>query len=284
MNKKAVAGGVIAVVLVVLVCIPLIRIEERREYYNKWGKLAVLAETDPRAQYIIDNFNIYPDIMVDYFHEALSVNENNALDFLYSYPQHMNDNLTMSYTDEELNSENVPALYMSDNRWRYEKIGGYYIEQAGCMTVSLTMAYLYLTGKDDVNPRKIADIALEVNALGAFGGVDMNGVADICGKLGLNAVVYDCSDGVSSTKISHLDIAAMKEIINNDHVLLVGTMGETFGGHAIVITRIEDDGTMYLNDPASPEKTQKAWNFEELENEFVFAYDISYDKGGNYEK
>lgn len=267
MNKKSAVMFSILGIIIVLICIPLIYVEKRRAYYDKWGELAVLAETDDRAKYIIDNPGMYSEKILKYFYE-----NPDEFDFVYNYAFHKDDYIGMDYSSDELNSKSIPALYMDDPRWRYQTIGGDYIRDQGCVAVSLTMAYLHLAGKGDTDPYKIGLIAEEVDGIGVFGGITDEKIPDICGKLGLKVETYRYSE--NREKTSHADIELIKSLLDKGHVVMAGMAGDTFGVHVIIIKGYSDD-VLFINDSASPENTEKSWAFDEIEPELMYLYDIS---------
>lgn len=252
-------------IIIVLICIPLIWVENRRAYYEKWGELAVLAETDERAQQIIDNTELWSEDILDYFYH-----NTDQFDFVYGYAAHKDDYQSMVYTPEELNSESVPALYMDDPRWLYQKIGGCYIKDQGCAAVALTMAYLWLIG-DDTDPYQIGLIAEQVDGIGIFGGVTDEKIPDICDILGLKVEVRRYSE--NREKTAHADFSEIKSILDSGHVIMAGMAGETFGVHAIIIKGYSGN-EVFINDPADPEKTEKSWKFDEIEPELMYLYDL----------
>ncbi len=265
MSKKNVIAFSVLGVIIVLICIPLVYVEKRRAYYDKWGELAVLAETDERAKYIIDNTDMYSKEILKYFYS-----NPDEFDFVYNYAFHKNDYNNMEYTQAELNSESVPALYMDDPRWRYKTIGGDYIKNQGCVAVSLTMAYLWLVGRN-TDPYKISMIAEEVDGIGFLGGITDEKISDICDVLGLNVEVHRYSE--NREKTAHANFDEIKSILDNGHVIMAGMAGETFGVHAIIIKGYSGD-KVFINDSASPENTAKAWEFDEIEAELMYLYDL----------
>lgn len=266
-NKKLIITFSAVFIAIFAVMLALVPIQRRQEFNKKWGKIAELAKTDKRAEFIIENEELYSeDILYSLKSDVLE------LDFVYNYAFHKDDYNTMSYTKDELSMKAIPRLYMDDYRWCYQTIGGYYIAHQGCTAVSLTMAYLFLTGRDDTDPKKIAEIAENLDAVGIFGGVEDKKIGDICDELGLSSKMYSYCSGIEKT--SHADIRTAKEIIDSGHVLLVGMNGETFGVHMIVISGYNGDD-FFINDPADREKSDRLWKFEELESEMMFMYDIS---------
>ena len=264
MNKKSVIMFSIFGAVRVLICLPLIYIENRRAYYNKWGELAVLAETDERAKFIIENEELYPqDILNIYFSES------DYLDFVYEYPFHKDDYANMSYTEKELNSDTVPALYMIDSRWAYED--NCRVRVYGCAAVSISMASLYLTHDTCVDPVKIMRYADDMGYIGIFGGITDEYTADLCKAFGLNVKITRYSE--NREKTTHANFDDIKSILDNGHVIMAGMAGDTFGVHAIIIKGYSGD-KLYINDPASPEKTEKMWRFDDIEPELMYIYDL----------
>lgn len=267
MSKKSVIVFSLLGVFIVLICITLIWVEKRRTYYDKWGELAVLAETDERAKYIIDNPEMYSEEILKYFYSLPD-----EFDFVYDYAFHKDDYNSMEYTSDELNNESIPALYMDDPRWRYQTIGSDYIRDYGCVAVSLTMAYLKLTGNSDIDPYKIGIIAEEIDGIGIFGGITDEKIPDICGKIGLKVDMHRYSE--NREKTSHADFELIKSLLDQGHVIMAGMAGETFGVHAIIIKGYSEN-QIFINDPASPENTAKSWSFDDIEPELMYLYDIS---------
>ena len=257
-----------AVIITLLAFIPA---ENKKQKYAEWGNIAVLAETDQRAQYIIDNKQIYPESIID----ILRTDPEGEIEFVYNYPFHKNDYNTMSYTAEELDGR-VPALYMSDTRWCYQTINDYFfLKYQGCVPVSLTMAYIALTGKTDLDPYKITLIAGDIDALADFGGIYNGMVAELIKTIGLNVVEYQfTNDNIQNIqKTDHADIQEMKSILDKGHVIMAAMGGDTFGYHAIIIRGYEED-SFYINDSEDEENSSKLWSFDELEPEMNYMWDI----------
>lgn len=269
-DKKTAAALSVTVAVIVAALLLLIPLERKRQLYEKWGELAVLAETDGRAQYIIDHEELYPENVLSFFY---SNSNNDNLEFVYNYPFHKNDYQNMSYTAEELDGR-VPALYMFDPRWSYQQLDGeFFIKSNGCALVSLTMAYIRLTGKSDLDPYKIMLTADEMGAIGMFGGITDEYTKALCEKIGLTVTEYRFfNDGREKDK--HADIELMKSILDSGHLIMAGMVGETFGVHALIIAGYNDEGFI-VNDPASREKSAKIWTYDDIEPEIYFMWDLS---------
>lgn len=256
-DKKMVIGltGLFAAVIVVMLL--LIPVEKKHEYYKKWGKLAVLAETDQRAKFAIDNSELYPKLWFNLLYSEKEAD----FDLAYSYPFCKDNYKTMSFTDEELNSEEIPAIYMSDARWAYEDYG---IWSQGCVMVSITMANLYINHNDAVDPVKIFYYANEIGCYG-LGGIDQANVTEIIEHFGMNAEehIFDRGNG---EKVTETELKAAVD--TEGAAIIAAVQGKTFGNHALIIRGYDENG-FYINDPADTQKTAMQWDFEVFENELV---------------
>ena len=256
-DKKMVIGLLGLFLAVIIIMLLLIPVEEKHEYYLKWGELAVRAETDERAKFAIDNSELYPQ---EWFNLLYS-NSEDIFDFAYRYPFCKDNYKNMSFTDEELNSEEVPAVYMNDVRWVYEDYG---ILTQGCAAVTITMANLYINHNDAVDPVKINDYANEMGYSG-LGGIELENIADIMEHFGIIAEehVFDKENG---EKITESELKAAVDMENA--VVMAAVRGGTFGNHALIIRGYDENG-FYINDPADAERTAAQWDFDVFENELV---------------
>ena len=256
-DKKMVIGlsGLFAAVIIIMLL--LIPVEKKHEYYEKWGKLAVLAETDERAKFAIENADLYPQIWFDLLYSS----SEDTFDFAYRYPFCKDNYKTMSFTEEELNSDEVPALYMDDARWAYEDYG---ILTQGCVALTITMANLYVNHNDAVDPVKVIDYANEMGYSG-LGGIDQANVTEIMEHFGITSEehIFDKENG---EKVTEDELKAAVDMENT--VVMAAVRGETFGNHALIIKGYDENG-FYINDPADSERTAAQWDFEVFENELV---------------
>ncbi|MGN0603971.1 MAG: C39 family peptidase [Oscillospiraceae bacterium] len=260
-------GAVIAMIAVLLLLVP---VERQHKLEEKYGKLAVNAKSNKKAAYIMEHIDEYPDIMLKYYNKYCDKDER-YVDFIYNYPEHKSDYKPKSFTEEELNSEKPPKLYMSDPRWCYEKVGENYIFTDGCFCVSLTMAYIGLYHSGDVDPKIVADFAEKKDAIGFLGGVSNKNIEAICSDFNLDCKSYFYDIRNDGSELA--DESVIKNSLDSGRYVIIGTSGEKFGGHAMLITGYTADGYT-LNDPASAENSSKIWQFEELSSEICYIWDI----------
>lgn len=269
--------GIILAVLLVIEFVPGIKYHEKTERELTIEKYAELDDPYGYGDYIAENQELYTDQILDAFifdddNYDYENDRMDALHFVYDYPVHKNDYQTMAFTDEEINSSEVPALYMSDRRWGYEEMDGVLISNFGCALLSMEMAYLYLTHDASMDPVKMAQLAVDNEYNDTFlGGVLQEHMTEFANSLGLDAVEYnywndDVKEGLEDTLKAALD--------KENTVVLAGMTGETFGGHAIIIRGYDENG-YYINDPASREKTGQVWSFDVFQNELVGIWELS---------
>ncbi len=270
MNKKNIIGVSIVFTIIFVLMLVLVPVQRKAEFNKKWGKLAELYETDERARYIIDNEELYPNRILAFFY-----NDINELDYVYNYAFHKDDYAVMEYKPEELNGDRPPALYMEDYRWCYQPMGERTIKTNGCAAVSLTMAYLYLTQKSDIDPYKIALIAEEKGQIGLMDGITSSAVTSVAEEIGLTVTEHRYFE--DNQKIKNVQENTIVEMIDSGKAVMAGLFGETFGNHAVIIAGHTDEGFI-INDPASEENSSKIWTYEEIANEIYYLWELSLQK------
>lgn len=270
-NTIITVSAVFAVVIILMLL--LIPVELKRLKIEKYGELAEAAETDERAEFIIENYDEYPEYILEIFYNDPENQEN--LDFVYNYFFNKDNYKLMIYTDEELNSDDVPALYMHDTRWGYERIGDStsIIKTDGCAYVCITMAYLSLTGKSDVDPVALADFSYYNGLSGTVSnGLKIKNIGDLCSAIGLKGEYYNFDPDEGGTPIE--TATQISELLSDESVILAAMQGDTFGGHAIIIRDCQGEN-IYINDPESEEKTSVTWNFNDIKSEIMALWVIS---------
>ncbi len=261
-NTKSAIAVIATFAVITIVMVLLLPVEKKNKQYEEFGRLAELAETDERAEYIVENGEQYPEYILDLFYES----EDN-LEFVYNYPFCKDNYANMSYTDEELGG-GVPALYMDDPRWAYERIGNYnrVIRTDGCAYLCVTMAYIGLTGDGSIDPVILGELSVSNSLTGKLsGGLLLEKIGELCDLIGLSGTYYNFDVNREGTQIESIE--EISAHLDNNSVIIAGMQGDTFGSHAIVIREC-DGSNLYINDPANPEKTAKAWNFDDIKSEF----------------
>lgn len=147
----------------------------------------------------------------------------------------------------------VPELYQTDPAWAAEPYAGGTVGENGCGPTCLTMAYVALTGRDDMTP---ADMA----AFAERGGYTVDGMTawsfmtEGAAQLGLTSeeLPADASQVRAALEAGSVVIASVRP----------GDFTTT--GHFIVLAGLAEDGTVIVHDPNSAERTHTTWDIERV--------------------
>ena len=130
------------------------------------------------------------------------------------------------------------------------------IKTAGCGTTSMAMVLTYLKGKR-IDPIETTAYSVEHSTWTNGQGTNWDYFSKIAADYGI-----DCTEsGVSSQNIVD-SLKSGKTIIMSMHA---GTF--TKGGHFIVLTGINDDGSISVADPNSEERSKNAYDINTFVNE-----------------
>lgn len=147
-------------------------------------------------------------------------------------------------------TEGIPLLLQWDTRWGYERYGDSWIGDSGCGPTCLSMVVVGLTGQTQQHPLAVARLS-EANGWYVEGvGTAWDLMTEGAAKLGVQGERGELTE---EWILAHLSaqtpmIASMKP-------------GDfTYGGHFIVLTGIEEDGRIRVNDPNSPERSGRSWD------------------------
>lgn len=145
----------------------------------------------------------------------------------------------------------MPILYQEDPAWSNTTYAGDSFGETGCGPTCMTMAYIALTGKDDMTP---ADMGAFSESLGAASteGTAWTFMTDGAARLGLAA-----------TELPADEASIRRAIVSGSPVICsVGPGDFTTTGHFIVLAGIDQQGRLIVRDPNSPERTAQSWDFQ----------------------
>ncbi len=143
----------------------------------------------------------------------------------------------------------LPYLYQTDVAWADEPYAGATIKTHGCGPTALSMVYVSLTGRTDKNPATMARYS-EKNGYVDSGSTSWTFMTEGAQLLGLRAreLPADKSSLASQLKMGHPVIC------------VVGPGDFTTEGHFIVLTKINEDGTVEIRDPNSKDRSHMSWD------------------------
>ena len=175
-----------------------------------------------------------------------------AIDFVANYPD--SDGKAKTY-DEKITKGKAPQLYTWDSRWGGVAYAGSVIATKGSGPTALSMAYMGLTGKTNWTPADIAGAVEAAKATDTDSGMNRSFLEKNLGDLGLVAESYS----ISADNITTL--------LDAETYLLVEVKGNTLSSdtaHWVLVTSKNDDGTVNIYDPLSPEVSARPWSAETL--------------------
>ncbi|MBQ7924957.1 MAG: C39 family peptidase [Lachnospiraceae bacterium] len=194
------------------------------------------------------NMNGYPDALVE-----LARNNPEAVEFVLDYPQYGDAEQTIDLTGELVAGE-IPLFLQWDKRWGYECYGNNFLAVNGCGPTCLAMVYCGLTGDGEQNPYSIACLSAEKGFYVENAGTSWTMMTELARELGLTVhqVVYD---------EPHI-----RAFLQKDYpiICVLGPGDFTDSGHFIVLTGLDEQGRVIVNDPNSPQNSNQVWELERI--------------------
>lgn len=147
----------------------------------------------------------------------------------------------------------VPSLYQTDPQWAAHPYAGGTVEKNGCGPTCLSMVYVALTGRDDLDPAAMADFSER-------GGYTSDGMTAWAlmseGAAGL---------GLSSEELPASAAAVREALLAGKPVICsVGPGDFTTTGHFIVLAGVAESGEVVVRDPNSAERSARTWDLERV--------------------
>lgn len=150
----------------------------------------------------------------------------------------------------------MPHLYQTDPAWANKSYAGGTVRANACGPTSLTMVYIYLTGRTDLDPGAMAAFADE-NNFAPTGATEWSFMTEGASMLGINSAYINPS---------RRDIT--NALANGRPVICNVSPGDfTTVGHYIVLRSIDDRGMVEVFDPNSPYNSARRWGIQEILNQ-----------------
>ena len=186
--------------------------------------------------------------------------------FVSDYPAHYRDHPSKDVSGE-VKKGVVPLFIQWDERWGYEDYGGNYLAVNGCGPTCLSMVVCGLTGETDANPYAVACYSEQQGYYTPGSGTSWSLMTQGAAHYGLDAERVTLSaDAIADTLArGRVIIASMKP-------------GDfTYTGHFIVLTGLDRDGRVRVNDSNSRLNSAKSWDAQVLVDQMKAAWSYSYD-------
>ena len=202
---------------------------------------------------ILDNMSAYAHIgnggesaEVDLL--KLLAKEPAAYDFIQGLPSKYPQAKGETY-DEVVTAGTVPVLYQWDARWAYTEYCGRDFGATGCCPTALSMVYMALTGKADVTPYVMGQLATSKGYTDDSSGTYGNFV-DVAARY--YRLTY---------RELGINVADLEDYLGRGYIM-IASMGPgdfSTSGHFIVIIGKTSDGKLIIHDPYSKIHTEKSW-------------------------
>ena len=190
-----------------------------------------------------------------------------AASFVDDYPRARNAHPSMDVSGEVTKGV-VPLFIQWDERWGYEDYGGNYLAVNGCGPTCLSMVVCGLTGETDANPYAVACYSEEQGYYTPGSGTSWALMTRGAAHYGLDAARVDVSADAITGALAQgrVIIASMKP-------------GDfTYTGHFIVLTGLDGDGRVRVNDSNSRVNSAKSWDAQVLVDQMKGAWSYSYNE------
>lgn len=159
-------------------------------------------------------------------------------------------------------SGRIPLFMQWDSRWGYQHYGDGFTGTTGCGPTSLAMVYTGLTGNMDISPARMAEWADENGYYVAGVGSSWDLMTEGASALGLYVTPLDIDQS-----------AIASELWNGKTVICSMNAGDfTRTGHFIVLTDIDEQGMISVNDCNSRIRSEQKWELSYIIGQMAGAW------------
>lgn len=210
-------------------------------------RLKKLSKEDKRINKILDNYNEYPEQLLDMLSRNIGM-----IDFVLEYPE--KNGKIFSETIGEIKKSTFPLLLQWDTRWGYGKYGDNNVAISGCAPTALSMVIAGLTGKNNITPYDIAKYSEEE-------GYYLTGTGTSWDLMTLGIKYF----GIEGKEIPLTKNNVYRALESGNPIICSMGKGDfTTTGHFIVLVGIENN-KIKINDPNSVERSSVLWEYERIE-------------------
>lgn len=188
-----------------------------------------------------------------------------AAGFVTDYPKEKYKKHTIDLSDE-VSAGTIPLFLQWDKRWGYETYGNNCIGTSGCGPTCLSMVVCGLTGETAWNPYEVAKFSENQGYYVPDMGTSWDLMTAGAEALGLSAA----SGEVQAEYIT-------RNLMEQIPVICSMRPGDfTYTGHFIVLTGIDPEGKIIVNDPNSRINSEKLWEMDVLlpQIKALWTYDL----------
>ncbi|MEW9078204.1 C39 family peptidase [Terrisporobacter glycolicus] len=200
---------------------------------------------NPTAYKILDNVQSYPRELLE-----LASKKEEALNFVAGYTDYRGYSKINDSVEKDYKKGEIPLFIQWDKRWGYEKYGSDFIAINGCGPTSIAMVAVGLTGNTNINPKVVADYSNDNGYL-------VEGVGTNWDLMTLGARNF----GIAGREISLTEESILQTLRKGQPIIVsMGPGAFTTAGHYIVLTGVDNNNKIIVNDPDSKLKSKKTWD------------------------
>ena len=192
----------------------------------------------------------------------LALNQPEAIDFVAAYPD---AEKTAQPYEDSVTAGTVPELYCWDARWGAVDFVGRPLAITGSGPTALSMAYMGLTGSADKTPADMAQLVSEAEQTDEVSGMSGEFLESGLADLGLSCSTYTSN----ADNLSQVLDAGTYVLIETS----AGSLTDT--AHWVIVVSENEDGSLVVYDPTSPEVSARPWDPATLASSTTTLYALS---------
>ncbi len=160
--------------------------------------------------------------------------------------------------------QTIPMYYQFDSRWASHPYGEGTVGFDGCGPTCVAMVAAGLQSDDTITPDIVADFAAE-NGYIADGATLWTFMEEGCEEFGIKSKELPLSESM------------IRDYLNDGHPIICSVRPGDFtvSGHFIVLTGLDENGDLIINDPNSRENSKKHWDIgrvmDQIKNLWAFS-------------
>lgn len=202
---------------------------------------------NPNTYKILEHPTLYPIELLE-----LASKKSEVIDFVADYPNSIDNTNESISIEQDYEPGGIPLFIQWDKRWGYTNYGADFMAINGCGPTSLAMVAIGLTGNTNINPKVVADYS-EAN------GYLVDGVGSKWSLMTEGAKEF----GIVGREIPLSESSILKTLEKGQPIIATMAPGNfTTSGHYIVLTGVDSNGKIIVNDSDSKVKSKKTWDID----------------------
>lgn len=229
------------------------------EYVEYYNKISNMSKDYPEVKGLYEKFSEYPEDMLE-----LVIRNPETVDFVKNYPLKHNIKVVVNVL-EDYEPGKIPLFIQWDERWGYADYGDNIMAINGCGPTCVSMVAVGLTGNTNYHPQYVAELS---ERLGCYTetGTSWTLMTEGASEMGVTGYTVNIT---SDSIINEL---------NQGHPVIASMQPGDFTtvGHFIVLTGIDKNGKIIVNDPNSKKNSEKHWDVEVIisQTKSMWAYTV----------